>query len=587
MALIQVAKPDPDNKTVVFVTFESEFAPLGGLAAVMRLLPRRMAQLLEGRCFTIAPFFKHITACNPRRMEQIQPTGQDFVARFGTDYHRGRILRHVDANGFITYLLDADEFFNAPCDCGNPPSQEAPCNPYLTPDDPDQLLQDALFFCAAVPKALVALGHTENIFASLQDWQTACAALTLKREPAIASVACTLTVHNPYDQPVSDEQIAQLYRRTLEGPTVLTKMLPFVDGPICTVSENFATELTQDALHTQVYAPHLQSFFAQQGVVGIDNGLFAPLDFPEAAITAARLGDLKPLLEEKASRRAALVRELEAYQPEEAWGTLDGLADFAGPIFLFFGRDDPRQKGYDVAVAAIRRVPPGQAKYVFTPIPGNEGLAGLEFLKALAEERPGEVKVFPFRMARGYMELLRGSSFLAMCSLYEPFGGATEGYAAGTPVVARATGGLIQQVAPYPGGTMGRAVRQRADRFHGREAAPTGILFREPDLAWDEVVAGWRHIVDCGYSEAGAEDAEGAEGAEDVESDRVAQRLGTPLFDALVREAAWAFEDAIEVYTHDSVGYAQMIAAGFAMLRRFSWDRAAREYQRLYDQIAR
>ncbi len=35
----------PHRKSVVFVTFESEFAPLGGLAAVMRLLPKRMAQM--------------------------------------------------------------------------------------------------------------------------------------------------------------------------------------------------------------------------------------------------------------------------------------------------------------------------------------------------------------------------------------------------------------------------------------------------------------------------------------------------------------------------------------------------------------
>lgn len=572
MGLIQAAKPDRDDKTVVFVTFESEFAPLGGLAAVMRLLPRRMAQLMRGRCFTIAPFFKHITACNPRRMEQIRPTGQEFTVRFGDDYHRGRILEHVDERGFTTYLLDAEAFFNAPCDCGNPPSQEAPCNPYLTPGDPDQLLQDALFFCAAVPKALVALGHLENIFASLQDWQTACAALTLKREPVITSVVCTLTVHNPYDQPLSNAQLLQIYRRTLDGPTVLTKMLPFIDGPICTVSENFALELTQDPLHTQVYAPHLQDFFRQRGIIGIDNGLFAPLDFPPAAIAAARLGDLEPLLAEKALRRAALVRELTAYQPPEAWGTLEGLAQFEGPIFLFFGRDDPRQKGYDVAAAAIRQVAPGRAKYVFTPIPGNEGLRGLEFLKSLAEERPGEVQVFPFRMARGYMELQKGSTYMAMCSLYEPFGGATEGYAVGTPVVARATGGLIQQVAPYPGGSFSRAVRTRAGRYHGREAAPSGFLFREPDLPWDEQISGWQRIVECAYGEDG---------------DRVGDRVGTPLFDALVREATWALEEAIELYVNDPLAYGQMIASGFAMLTRFSWDRAVREYQRLYDQISR
>ena len=147
---------------------------------------------------------------------------------------------------------------------------------------------------------------------------------------------------------------------------------------------------------------------------------------------------------------------LTEYQPDQAWGSLNFDND-NGPIFLFFGRDDPRQKGYDVAAAAIEKIPKGKAKYIFTPIPGDEGLEGLAFLKRLARKRPGEVKVFPFRMERGYMELQKGASFLVMCSLYEPFGGATEGYVVGTPVVARATGGLVQQVCPYP-----------SNMFHGR-----------------------------------------------------------------------------------------------------------------------
>jgi hypothetical protein len=141
-------------------------------------------------------------------------------------------------------------------------------------------------------------------------------------------------------------------------------------------------------------------------------------------------------------------------------------------------------------------------------------LAGLGFLKALAEERAGDVKVFPFRMARGFLELMRGSTYLVMASLYEPFGAATEGYAKGTPVVARATGGLVQQVAPYPSGVMGQAVRRIADRYHARGAAPTGFLFREPELVWEDILAGWEHIVACEYEPG----------------DRVAERTGAPLF---------------------------------------------------------
>jgi glycogen synthase len=223
-----------------------------------------------------------------------------------------------------------------------------------------------------------------------------------------------------------------------------------------------------------------------------------------------------------------------------------------------------------VAAAAIRHIPKGKARYVFTPIPGDEGLDGLGFLRKLAHDRPGEVKVFPFRMAQGYKELQRGCSFIVMCSLYEPFGGATEGYAVGTPVVARATGGLVQQVAPVTSATISIPARRLADQFHPRNAPPSGFLFREPNLSRAEVEAGWRTIVACAYWPGG---------------DRVADRVGTPLFDAMVEQAVHAFRDAIDLYTDDETGYADLITNGFGMLDLFPWDRAVRKYQRIYDDV--
>jgi glycogen synthase len=580
MALIKAARPKRERgrdaiaseRTVVFVTFESEFAPLGGLSAVMKFLPRQMAVLERGDCFTITPFFRNIARCNVERFKAITSTSKTFTVRFGSAYYDVEIFKHTDAEGFITYLLDSDVFFNASCDCENPPSVNAPCNPYLNPDRPEQLLQDALFFCAAVSKALVVLGYTKHLILGLQDWQAATAALTVKKEPAVASAACVLTLHNPYDRPVSDEAIAQIFWRELPGPTILTKMFPFLDGPLCTVSEHFATELVQDPLHTRVYAPHLQDAFQERGIVGIDNGLFAALDFPQPAIDAARSGQVQPILEEKRQRRAALVEVLEAYQPQEAWGDLSDLDTFEGPIFLMFGRDDPRQKGYDIVASAIAQIPEGQAKYIFTPIPGDEGLAGLQFLKDLAERRAGDVKVFPFRMAQGYRELQRGSSYLIMPSLYEPFGSATEGYAVGTPVVARATGGLVQQIVPYPASSLGISVRRMTDAFHTRGEAPTGFLFREPAMPELDVIADWKRMIACDYVLPNIT--------------RVQDRRGIRLFDAMVQEAAWAIADAVALYVDHPRQYAQMIASGFAMLKRFSWERAVREYQRIYDLVS-
>ena len=342
-------------------------------------------------------------------------------------------------------------------------------------------------------------------------------------------------------------------------------MIPLLDGPLSTVSENFATELVNDPLHTRVFASHLQQSLKKQPIVGINNGLFGQIDFPLAAIDAADHGEFDGILREKGNRREELIQVLKEYQPPQAWGSVN-FTDFAGPIFLLFGRDDPRQKGYDVAAAAIEKIPQGKAKYIFTPIPGDEGLEGLEFLKRLTNDRPGEVKVFPFRMKRGYMDLQKGASFLVMCSLYEPFGGATEGYVVGTPVVARATGGLVQQICPYPSRSLTDEVKRLVSPYHHTFDAPTGFLFREPDLKHKDQVGGWRRIVECGYWPKG---------------DRLKDRKGTLLFEGMVDQAAQAIADAIDLYHHDEVAYATMIRNGLKMLERFSWDSTVQQYQNL------
>jgi glycogen synthase len=278
------------------------------------------------------------------------------------------------------------------------------------------------------------------------------------------------------------------------------------------------------------------------------------------------------------AKRTQLVDVMAAYQRQiveqqiESWGADLALDGVDVPVFLMMGRDDPRQKGFDVVSAAIELIPPGKARYVFTPLPGDEGFVGLSFLKRLAEGRPGEVKVFPYRMDRQAYDALRnGSSYMVMCSLYEPFGAATEAYLAGMPVVARATGGLVQQVAPAATAALSRRGRQIASLFHDRNSAPTGFLFSEPAVVdrrqW------WQKIIDCDYWSG------------DAKTDRVLDRKGTPLFDAMVQRAAWALQDAIELYQAEQLKYAEMIYSGFRMLDQFSWSRSVREYRRLYDRV--
>ena len=160
---------------------------------------------------------------------------------------------------------------------------------------------------------------------------------------------------------------------------------------------------------------------------------------------------------------------------------------------------------------------------------------------------------------------------MVMGSFYEPFGAANEAYLAGMPVVARATGGLVQQVVPYPSAGLSRHGRQLAAMYHGVRSEPTGFLFREPSVLSE--VQDWRKIIDCAYWH------------QNPRLDRIDERRGTPLFDAIVQRAAWALQHAIDLYSTDQIAYAKMIYAGFKMLDEFSWERAIQDYRRLYDQV--
>jgi glycogen synthase len=572
-------KPTKEQRTIIFVTFETEFARSGGLGAVMKALPKQTAQY--EKCSILAPYFEKITGPLPVLTAFSFPLG-------GRQY-TVQVRQVTASTGFQTYLLSSEGFFTAPVDpYVNPLDPTRPTNPDTNPIVPEKLTEDVLFFCAAVPQALVELANKEllpsqNLVLHLQDWETACVAQTVRRNPNLQATACVLTLHNPYDRYLGNTSSSLVSDLGLHRDNVLAQMIPLVDGPLSTVSHNFADELTSDPLHTHVFAYHLQDLIVSKGLVGVDNGIFGELAFPfsKQARQQAEQGGFQKIQQEKWERRKRLAQVIEDYQRElgnnpdpikQAWGDDLILSDPWLPVFLVPGRDDPRQKGFDVIAEAIRTIPEGKARYIFTPMPGDEGLAGLSFLQKLAAERPGEVKVFPFRLDPApFKALQEGSSFMVMGSLYEPFGAATEAYLAGMPVVARATGGLVQQVVPYPSASQSRYGRQLVALFHRRDSAPTGFLFRELSVLNQE--QGWRKIVDCAYWH------------QNPRGDRINDRKGTPLFDAMVQSAAWALQDAIDLYTSNQTKYAEMIYNGFKMLDKFSWERAVREYRRLYDRV--
>jgi glycogen synthase len=588
-------KPSEGDRTIVFATFETEFAPSGGLGAVMKVLPRKMAQY--ERCVVLAPYFKNITNLSAlkksRRIKHYKKV-LTFSMQIGELEYSVDVTEVASHHDCLTYLLSSEGFFTAPLDPYiNPRDPSLMMDSYTNPNILYKLTEDALFFCATMPRALAELARknfvpTQDFILHLQDWETACVAQAVLREPGIRSVACVLTIHNPYDRhldyPAPSQHIENTMRYLdLHYGNILSQMIPLVGSPISTVSQNFADELISDPLHTEFFARHLRDLLIGKGLVGIDNGIFGELRFPfsEEARQATERGNFEIMRQEKRKLRIDLANVLEDYERkldadprinQVAWGANLELSNPDLPVFFIMGRDDPVQKGFDVIAQAIRLIPDGRARYIFTPMPGDEGLTGLQFLKDLAAERPGEVKVFPFRMDQeAYQALQKGSSYLVMGSLYEPFGAANSAYLEGMPVVARATGGLVQQVVPFPSAALSRYGRQLISLFHSLNSPPTGFLFREPSVLSESEVQGWRKIITCEYW------------SHTPKSSRVKDRSGTPLFDAMVQSAAWALQDAIDIYQYNQPEYVKMIYNGYQLLTRFSWIRAIREYRHIYD----
>lgn len=543
-------KVDPDSATIVYGVYENPFAKSGGIFAVADNYAS--ALIHAGRdVVVLTPYHDNLkTTASSGDVEKI---GECFVP-FGAEPVSVELYEY-NRNGVRWILMRAEGLFDAE-------GGASKTDPYIH-EDPTKLLLDSLFASAAIPPALVALGLTENLMIHVQDWELAATALTVKLsllKNALKSAAVVLTSHNPYDHGLPSGLLRLITHRKFpaEPPleTVYQHMIPLTDAPLTTVSQTFARELTTDPLHTVHFAGHLQGVFKSQGVVGVDNGLFGKPQqvYSEKALKDARAGKPAKILGEKLQQRKTMFDVLSSYQPEGAWGTLNGgkkkpLSELPDdvPVFLMFGRLDPGQKGFDVLSRSIEAMPRGQAKFILTPIVGGAPQSFVEDLKKLAETCAGDVVIYPFRMEQGYMETMAGVTYAVMPSLYEPFGGATEPYLQGTPVVARATGGLVQQV-----------VDLKQDPQNG-----TGILYREPP---PEFPHEWSRL-------------ETASTPED--------RLSVSVYREMVSALALALTRAGDVYRTDSISYGRMLSNLADKALTFSWERTVKEYSDIYQQAVK
>jgi glycogen synthase len=572
-------------RTVAFLSYENRWARSGGIAAIAAMLPGELAAAGE-QVIRLSPLHAGLRTAPPR--VALESCGACSVLYDGVEVPVSVYL--ATEGGREWYLFEAAGFFDADGGAGG-------ADPYVFGDETrterdgnhSKLLRDALFAAKAIPAVLATLaregGIERNLIVHAQDWELAAVALTVKEAlldgPLKGFTASVLlTLHNPYDHLLSDHVLASITDRL--GPkrwpyvnarnrTVLARMIPLADAPISTVSRRFAQELTSDPLQTAHFAAHYEKILARQGVIGIDNGLFARLPGPEPAldkaIAAALRGRTSALLELKLKARRKALRGLGDYlgrlvaaaNPNEpVYGTLDGgdgrpLDDLPDevPVFLMTGRLDPGQKGFDVFAAAIDEMPAGRGRYIISPLSPmasdpNTRL-NLDYLKALAGRRRGEVVVLPFRIADIYADLVRGVTWSVWPSLYEPFGGVTEPYVWLTPVIARATGGLVQQVID----------------FGVSPKDSTGFLYRETvpaDRAWQE--AAQRAML----------------GKLDP-----ATRARTALFRAQAAALGEALASAAALYRDHPSDYGRLIANLPAMCHVLDWGRSVRDYLAWYD----
>lgn len=521
----------------------------------MSRLPARVQAVSHIDSIVITPFH--------HRLEKMASLGRSHEGSFGVDLADRTVVvdlyRHDDKLPYYFLLPEDHRYFAGqrhPYDVGG-----------------DDLLRDALFFGAALPRALHVINPGKRWTLLLQDWEAAAAVLAMADLPGRSR--SFITLHNSYDCSVSNEQLAEfgINSQSCPGGTVLQRALPLTELPVFTVSEQFARDLTDDILQNQVMAPQLQLTLKPR-LVGIDNGPFVDLAVDSAELAAAEGGNSGPLAQWKAAHRQSFLAALSKLQPgneQPLWGSVSKFAKDDAPWFVMAGRDDCRQKGYDVLARAAEMFleKKGRARFLFFPIPGDEGRSGLGFLRKLAERFPESVLVFPFLFREGFLGALRGATFGVMPSLYEPFGMANEFYLNGTPAIGRATGGIIQQIAPFRAArSFGQQVQQRTARWNTASTPPTGLLFREKDGLPSEA-DDWRAINAAHYDREGNT------------IDRVEERCQYPLFQSMADELHQALNDAASIARDDRPLYFRLLIAGIRHIQQnFSWNRAALDYVR-------
>ena len=557
------------DKHIAFITYETPYAPGGGIAAVMAHLPQAIQSVSQVPTFVITPF--HFNLEKTTRLEPEMHSIATLEINFNS------LLITVDVKTFydvVSWIFLKPQIHKSLSD----PFFAGERHPYDIPsvdsDGQSNLLRDALFFGKATSAALTEICRDCSWTVLLQDWEAATYVLHLAQNSPIDFIQPSyLTLHNTYDSGLSRTLLAEasLDKLTSEGNTVLEAALPQVQDPVFTVSDQFALDLSAEIFQSKIMIPHIVEQLEPR-LYGINNGPFINRQIPEKVFQAGLDGDIGPLSEWKKIKRALALKIIDEFSPtldESIWGDITKFTHADLPWFVMAGRDDTRQKGYELASLAIDNflMDDGQACFFFFPIPGDEGLKGLKFIEELTEKYPSQVLCFPFLFREGFFPIMQGASYGLMPSYYEPFGMANEYFLNGLSCIGRATGGIIQQIVPYlDAASFSSAVSSRSVRWHSPNSNPTGFLFREKD-GIESALHDWKAINAADYS------------TKQPGINRLEEREKLILVNEIKNEMSTCINDAVSLFESDREKYLELIINGAQYIsEKFSWEMTAQKY---------
>ncbi len=526
------------SRIVAHLYFENPIVSAGGLGTVTQFLPGAMVAFGE-RVIALTPFHHaHSALVSAHRGGRfsVQTVGRTFKS----GSFCGRYTSFIDKESPFPWIYVA-------CD-GCFTAKE---NPYAY-RNPALLLRDALVFSAAAVQCLVDMQEQDPVVFHCHDWETAPAAIFAQQAAQrgrLHRCGSVLTLHNSFDSGLPLAERTFYFDTPPTQDTVLAASLPFFTGPLSTVSKTFAHELLHDPLQQTVFIPHLQKALQNRDIVGIPHGSFSS---GKHSIFKELVADRDLLT---VAKESALITARKLIADKKDPRSIGSLSEHTlhAPLLFMAGRFDLMQKGFDTIFHALKAIPRGTVQLFFCPSSGFDPSIDKRcaFFIECTKELSGDCVIWPFRITRReYMTILSGSHFMLMPSFFEPYGSVSEAFNAGTPVCARAAGGLRDQII---------AIGSETATHNGKSVdAANGIVYRE-EFPLEASGGAWREMLSLAPS----------------------ARMQSPLFSSIVQATQSALMTCAQVRAHNN-DYMSMVKGALNSEYQNSWENAAESYSKLY-----